>query len=200
MKVLVDIDGVTVDLVKSILTRLNQKFGTDFKHEHIRTWDFFSSKSTYNLLSEEQKQYVREIMCEPQFASNVDLLPAAKKGLEKVKRNGCDITFLTAPWKDSPTWIEDRRAHLTKELGHISTDIVFSWNKEETPGDLLIDDNPAFLRLWLHANHKAHKQGDQVLLFNQPWNQDNNTDNFTVMNDWNDPILLNTIFAHKVLR
>lgn len=198
-KILVDIDGVTVDLVKPILDRVNGQFTTNFKHSDIRTWDFFSSKSTYNLLTEDQKAFVREIMCEPKFASNVELIPGVVEALQNLKDRRCDITFLTAPWKESPTWIDDRRDFIVSKLGHISQDIIFSWNKEETPGDMLIDDNPAFLRLWLHKNYKSHKWYDQVLLFNQPWNEDNNIDNFTVMNGWNDPILHQTL-TRRILR
>lgn len=199
MKILVDVDGVVVDLVAPILDKLNEKFGTNIEHEDIRTWDFFSHKSTYELLSPEQKKYVQELMCEPGMASNVELIPGVKEALETLVKHGCEIVFLTAPWKDSKSWIDDRTKHLNETLGHISKEIIFSWNKEEVDGDLLIDDNPAFLRLWLHKNNKPWKKGHQVLLFKQPWNEDTNIDGFSYMDGWKDAILGNTV-ALRILR
>lgn len=194
MKILVDVDGVVVDLVAPILDKLNEKFGTNFEHEDIRQWDFFSSHSTYDLLRPEHKVFVRELMCKPGMASDVQLLPNVKETLETLVKHGCEIVFLTAPWKDSPTWIEDRTKHLHKELGHISKEIVFSWDKENTPGDLLIDDNPAFIQKW------AQKHLSSIgLVFSQPWNEDS-CDEFKRIKDWKDPKLGHIVAMKRILR
>lgn len=203
MRILVDIDGVTVDIVKKILTRLNAHFGTNFKHEDIVMWGFFGSPQATNpnsFLNEEQQRFIQALMSENGFVRNLELIPHVKEELEKIVNNRCEVTWLTAPWPHSETWIEDRTAMVKEQLGHISTDIVFSWEKEKTPGDLLIDDNPEFLLKWLEKNYKGYRTGHQALLFKQPWNEVKGKElGLPFMDGWKDPILARTI-ACRVFR
>lgn len=203
MKILVDVDGVTTDTVKKILTRLNNHFGTNFKHEDITMWGFFGSPKGTNpdsFLNEEQQIFVQNLMAEPGFVRDLELIPHVEEVLLALSKRRCEIVWLTAPWPHSETWIEDRTAMIHEKLGHISKNIVFSWNKEETPGDLLIDDRPEFLVQWLEKNYKGYKWGHQVLLFKQPWNEITGKElNLPFMDGWKDPILAQTI-ACRVLR
>jgi len=202
MKILIDIDGVTVDFVSKILERLNKQFGTEIKHEHITEWDFFSNKSTFELLTEEQKKFTRDLMCEEGFAGNVELMPHVKETLEALVKNGCEVVWLTAPWNSSKTWVEDRTKHIHETLGHISKNIIFEHNKEEIEGDLLIDDRPENLLKWIEKNYKGHKShAHQVLLFKQPWNEKlGEKHSIPFLNGWKDKKLSHTVLAHRIFR
>lgn len=200
MKILVDMDGVTVNMVDKLLNKLNGHFDTNFKHEDITEWNFFSEGSTFALLTEEQKQFARKLLDEPGFCRDLELIPHVDEILSGLVKSGCSVTWLTAPWKTSKTWIEDRKAMVMEKLAHISTDIVFSWNKEETPGDLLIDDNPEFLLKWINKNFK-NRAHSQVLLFKQPWNANFGEDNkIQFMDGWKDKVLSHAVVAHRIFR
>ena len=163
MKILVDVDGVTCDLVGELLKRLNKRLGTMFKHDHITEWDFFSEDS--EVFTEDEMLNIRDIMKEEGLVNESPLILGAKETLEKLKARGHEIVFLTAPWKHSKTWCFDRIQWIEREFGHISKNIIFAWNKECIPGDILIDDNPEFVMKWLNSNPNS-----QAYLFRQPWN------------------------------
>lgn len=181
MKILVDVDGVTVDMVTKILKAINWEFGTFYRYKDIRDWNFFSEGSNYDLLTNTQKQFTRTLLDTPGFCRELELIPHVNETLSKLVQHGHEVTWLTAPWKSSETWIDDRREMLLEKLAHVSSDIVFSWNKEETPGDILIDDSPEFIKKWLTKN------SGRTLLFRQPWNEDFGVKhNFTFLDSWKD--------------
>lgn len=188
-------------MVSKIIQALNDAFGANFKNDDITEWNFFSEGSTCTILTQEQQNFVRHLLNEPGFCRDLKLMPHAEEVLSQLSKSGCKITWLTAPWKTSPTWIQDRTDMIMEKLSHISTDIIFSWNKEETPGDLLIDDNPEFLLKWLNKNYKAHIHGPQIFLFKQPWNiKFGEEHKLSFLDGWKDKKLAYAVVMHKVLR
>jgi len=182
MKILVDIDGVVCDLVGEVLDRLNKKIGTKFKHDHITEWNFFHENS--QVFTEDELKVVKEIFNQEGLTNEVSLMPGAKEILEELSAKGHEIVWLTAPWKHSKTWCYDRTLWIERNLSHISKNIVFAWNKEDIPGDILIDDNPEFIEKWRKNNTGL------TFLFRQPWNIKVGLENdMKFLNDWNDKIL-----------
>ncbi len=193
-KILVDIDGVSCDLVGEVLDRLNKRLETKFKHDHITEWDFFNPDN--NIFTEDELLNIRDIFKEKDLCFQVNLIDGVKETLEELQKDGHQIIWLTAPWRDSPTWCYDRIRWIDKHLGHISKNIIFAWNKEEIPGDILIDDNPEFLKRWEDKNF-----GKKTLLFRQPWNiKVGKENNFTFLNGWKDETLKHTIFTTRIFR
>ena len=193
MKILVDIDGVSGDLVGEVLDRLNERRDMKFTHEHITEWNFFHPDS--DIFNDEELADVNEIFCQEGLTNEIKLMPGIKETLEKLVKEGHEIVWLTAPWKLSKTWCYDRTVWIERELGHISKNIIFAWNKECIPGDILIDDNPEFLMKW-----KKHNLMGQTILFKQPWNiKVGKEQGLHFMNDWNDVQSLNVAMTCKRL-
>lgn len=198
LKILVDVDGVVCDLVGEVLKRLNNRLGSSFTPEHINKWDFFDKDS--GVFKESELQHIREIFAEEGLTNESPLIKGCKETLEKIAADH-EIVWLTAPWEDSKTWCYDRTKWIKRELGHISKKIIFTWNKEEIVGDLLIDDNPDFIKRWEDNLYNCNGRG---LLFKQPWNIQIGIDNsFVFLDDWEDSMLSflidDQIFLHKKL-
>lgn len=195
VRVLVDVDGVIVDSVKKMLSKVNSRFETKYTHDDIVIWSFFGGPGKVNpdsFMPIEHQLYIHEIMEEPGFAGDMEFIEEAREALSFYKDYGCDIVLLTAPWSKSKTWQEDRTGHLQPHLGHIYSEIIYSWDKENTPGDILLDDNPAFIEKWA-----AKHLGSKGLIFDQPWNR--NHTGFERIKGWKDRRLAEIIVSKRFL-
>src|SRR3990167_2168837 len=184
-KILVDIDGVMCDLVGEVLNRLNKRLGTKFKQDKIKEWNFFAPESV--IFTEEEMRHINEIMKEEGLTNECSLITDAKETLEKLKEQGHEIIWLTAPWKHSKTWCYDRTLWIERELGHISKNTIFAWNKEDIPGDVLIDDNPEFIMKW----QNKHSSKGLAYLFRQPWNvEKGEKEELVFLDGWKDMLFI----------
>ena len=185
LKILVDVDGVSCDLISKVLDKLNDRNHTNYCHDDITTWDFFTSGTT--IFSENDLNVIRDIFCEEGLTKNISVMPGLLNALEKVAADGHEIIWVTAPWKLSKTWVYDRTIWIEKELGHISKKIVFTWNKELVEGDIIIDDNPEFIKKWEAVPMNCNGRG---LLFKAPWNIKVGIDDAMVfLDNWEDSML-----------
>jgi len=150
MRILLDCDGVLADFVGSVLGRLPWVL----KHEHVTCMDIQKSLDlgpTYTaMLNHELRRQG--------FASLIRPLHGSKKFVRELKKRG-EITVVTRPMTDSPTWVWERVGWLYKHFG--LERIEFTDRKDLVPGDVLIDDDPENL---------VRFPGRRILL-DQPWNR-----------------------------
>jgi len=114
---------------------------------------------------------------EPGYATNVATAEGSHALVKSIRGIGLDITILTSPWDDSPTWDWDRRIWLKREFEISKYDVIFSKRKWAVGGLTLIEDNAGHARAW------AEQWGRPSILINQRWNADQYTDRSVIRVD-----------------
>ena len=150
MNILLDCDGILADFVGSVLRLLPG----DLTHEHVTSMDIQKSLA----LGPSNIAMLTRELCGQNFASLIKPLHGSKKFVRELKKRG-EITVVTRPMTNSPTWVWERIGWLYKHFG--LEHIEFTDRKDLVPGDVLIDDDPENLVTF---------PGRRILL-DQPWNR-----------------------------
>lgn len=170
-QIMVDCDGVLADFVGAVMTRVWQEGHAcpklqHFTHLNLRKCDLTSG----------QLMAIREWQLTPGTAAGMKWLPEAKMAISYLKCFG-DVTCLTAPWVESPTWVQDRYDWLQPVFKEEEVIFCNSKYKPFVAGDVLIEDDADTLRRWMYYN----RSGIGILV-NQPWNEKEVCDGFRADN------------------
>lgn len=167
MIILVDLDETLVNLVDKWVYYYNNKYGTAYKREEL---------TEYGSIGDE---LWIEFLRIPGFHSDLPWLdPEAPKVLQKLRKEGHRIVIATAAvaWesaKDKYAWVH---THL-RIPGLIDgmKDLVITRDKSLIRADVLVDDNPAYLKDFR----------GQTIVYDQPWNRTYDGASFRAFN-WKD--------------
>jgi 5'(3')-deoxyribonucleotidase len=112
-------------------------------------WDIFQG------LSAEESALVWREIDRPGFARALVPKAGALDALESLRSDGHEVVAVTSP-HFGPNWMHERAQWLTQVAGFRREQIVFASNKAYVTGDLLVDDNPCYVRAWRAAHPDAH--------------------------------------------
>lgn len=147
-RVLVDVDDVVANFLQLFASALNATGVRKIPNGWQRTkWDLAEE---FNLTKDEEKM-VYDLLTLPGVAMHMHPMPGAIEGVKKVMEVA-DVYFVSAPLKESPTWVYDRQGWLIKHFGE-------EQGKKFAPvhdkfiiyGDYLVDDKPANCEEWQAA-------------------------------------------------
>lgn len=166
-RVLLDVDGVCGDLVSHLLNRLHQKYPglkiPDYE-------EFKEYRLTMNTVDDDTVAAMLDILSLPGFARDMPVIDGAVDGILFLRSCGYEITFVTAPFYDNPTWVFDRYRWLSENFGVTQDEMIFTDAKYLVLGDYLVDDSPFNIRACVEHN-KISCKGIVPLVFDQPWNR-----------------------------
>lgn len=152
----IDCDGVMADLVGRVIERVNAKYGKDFKHEDINTWDVYeplgiSKGEFYSMANEEG------------FCADLNPLPGARAGIDQLRKHA-DVYAVTSPMS-GPYWLYERTTWLIQRMGFQYKNIIQCKEKTLIKVNYLVDDKTSTINAWAEAH-----PGAQAILWNTPWN------------------------------
>ncbi len=152
--ILIDMDNTIVDFD----SRFHEHLIPLVPKEIIDVWD----KSNYwieDSFPPEYHQLIHTILSEKGFFLNMDPIKGALEGLKEMQREGMNVIICTSPHKDSIHCIDEKREWVNQYLGDkFAKEMIFSYDKTEVAGDILVDD-----RTDLISKGKHHPTWTQVL-------------------------------------
>lgn len=132
MRIGVDMDGVLADFDKGWIDRWNQDHGTEFEYKNCDHWDALTSLT--NVSYDEWWEWAQS-KHEDLFL-NLDPLPGAVEGVQRLKKAEHDIVIITA----KPRWAAGHPSAWLIEHDVPYDEIHVTSNKEYVLVDVLIDD------------------------------------------------------------
>lgn len=156
---LLDVDGVFADFLGGVLHHLtlHYKTGEEVTRESITEWAFIEK------LSDRSRDRLDKLLSQYTFWRSLKTIPRSSHYFPTLAQY-FDTYFVTAPWPGCQTWTHARSEWLKHRLGVSPDRIIFTSRKELIRGDILIDDNPAFIRKWKTANPRG-----KAYLFDTPY-------------------------------
>jgi 5'(3')-deoxyribonucleotidase len=157
--VLLDVDGVVADFIRSVENALQYKFSEGDK----KKWNVLSA------LSKEKRNEALTALSGPLFWLNLPLINGAKEGVRYLEDAGHKITWVTSPWPSCEAWGAARTLWLNEHfnVSGKGQEIKILSDKSGVGGDALIDDKPANILAWAGAHPSGH-----ALLYDSPNNQE----------------------------
>ena len=167
LTILVDMDGIIVDLLTPWLTRINNCCGQILTKDDITTWH----------MPEVKCPHVFKFLDESLFL-NAPAIPYAIQTL-KTWADTHDVLLLTAPAPD-PKTASAKLVWVQNHLGWGRERVILTSRKELVFGDVLIDDKPSTLleykRAWPNALlmtidyvYTRDAQADVIAPFETAW-------------------------------
>lgn len=141
--ILIDMDGVVVDLMGELATR------TTLYHP-ICKWNFFGCcmpLSAAHILNTDTTVF-----------KNAPAIPGAIEGVKQLS-DRYNVRFVSTPWEANPDSASAKIRWLTNH-GFDHHQIILAWDKTKIQGDLLIDDKPGLTGPW------------PIMQYPQSWNVD----------------------------
>jgi 5'(3')-deoxyribonucleotidase len=158
MIILLDLDGVIIDLVKGVC----EWFNVPHEPEKVTHWDAFPEIT--NTTSEEFWSSIKM----PNFWEGLEFYPDAKNFISELQKHG-KVVLCTSPAYGCAGY---KQNWIQKNLPEFfySGDYIITPNKENCAhqNTLLIDDSDNNCKKFRHA-------GGHTLLYPQPWNDDRKT-------------------------
>ena len=154
MRILIDMDGV----VANTMGRLDQlHFDAAIGIENITEWDISKFYP--------EKRGVFNFFNLPDIFSKATPIDGAIIAINKLMNIGHEVIFVTAVPTESMNGYYQKIHWIYRYFGFAEKNFVATHRKEYIDGDILIDDKPENIVLWLDA----HPEG-RAILFPQPWN------------------------------
>lgn len=166
--ILVDCDGVLADFVGAVLDGYNHHAGTRWTDADVHRFEIAESIGV--------AKDVLYAQVTASFCLGIHPIDGAREAVERM-REVADVVCVTATWDRVPSWDDERREWLAREMGFCKDDVIFAKGarKPLVRGDLFFDD------LWATvANWRAANRGGKGVLVRQPWNEADVTDDYVV--------------------
>jgi 5'(3')-deoxyribonucleotidase len=161
MRIFLDMDETLVNLVDPWLAILNEEAETNFSREDTTCYSVEKSFGDYLTMDEIFRPFDT-----PGFWSGLQPFPGAIEFVQRLLDNAFDVYIATIPARGSVChhekeyWVEQYLPQIGRER------LIFCHHKNLLRGDALFDDNPKYL-----SSFKGKR-----LLFDKPWNQDDQLD------------------------
>lgn len=157
MRILLDMDGVTVDIYPVWLELINRYYHEGLKVSDLIEWDF--AKFCKNATPDQ----VYGFLSEPGFFRHLPPMPGAMMAVRNLIAAGHEIVFVTACTHGHT----DKRAWIKRHFPTFPMrNIIFAERKELVRGDILIDDNQDNLKAW-----GAENPDGAAICYGQPHNR-----------------------------
>lgn len=163
--ILIDMDGTIANVHTQWLEDINSKYGTNYNIDHFTTWDIHIALN----LPEDVYRFIDR----QHFFSRATPIDGSQQVLEKIFHH--KNAYIVSAASYSNYAVKEKIYWLNKHYPFISKDrIIFAKDKSAIRGDLLIDD----------AIHNVADFHSKSFLFNQPWNQQYESDKVTRVHSW----------------
>ena len=142
---LIDLDGIVVDMIPPWLKRYNARTGENVQLSDVVEYDM-------GLVCKNQR-VLYDILNEKGFFYNMEAMPGAVACLQTLANDGYDVVILTQPPENAGSAISDKQRWIKDRFPSFNLkNMIFCSRKELIAGDLLFDDRPAHLEHWSAAN------------------------------------------------
>lgn len=124
-------------------------------------------QTSFNLTAgrtDDEVRIIHQVLAQPGFYAQLVEIPGAKTALERIRKAGHDVRFVTSPWVDNPTCASDKIDWVRRHYGDSwAQRVIITTDKTLVYGDVLVDDKPEVTGsvepFWEHV------------LFDQPYNR-----------------------------
>ncbi len=154
MRILIDIDAVLANLAQEVSKHVEMMYGVQLEPALIDCWDYKVDGISLN-------QEIRRLQKVPGFLLSLSPTPGAVHGLRELVKNH-RVSLATG----RPKFTSHETAQWVHETFGLCLPISFGRASKGCDADVLIDDNPDYIREFLMCNPKG-----RGILFNMTWNQ-----------------------------
>ena len=167
MRIVVDMDEVMAQFVAKILRRWNALSGKNFTRDDITSWRMEEVLGA-DRLGRTAEGLIDEWLAEDGFFEDLDPVPGAVEGVNKLRAHGYDVVFATSIPEVAVHSYTGKRRWLRKHFPDMSMkDMVAISRKGLIDGDVLIDDGPHNIIEWM-----TPMRHDRIaIVFDAPWNR-----------------------------
>ena len=158
--ILIDVDDVCFGFGLPILNAINPNITIEDVRA-LNHWDVFK------LFNEEELERCLKLLKEYDFWENQPVYDHSIRAIEKIRKLGGEVIFITSPWEDCDKWGSIRGSLLKKHFGVDRENVIITLRKELVYGDMLIDDKLETVLKW---KEKWGHLGKQAVLFETPQN------------------------------
>jgi 5'-nucleotidase len=139
MRLLLDLDGVLVEMLPSLLERYNQDYQDNVSIDQLDSWGL------HRHVRPECGKKIYRYLLESGFYRNLPPVQGGPETVRQLHEEGYEIYVVTAAPLLSPTAIWDKQEWIRHYLPFLmegSPRVVFTHHKYLIQGDLLLDDSP----------------------------------------------------------
>ncbi len=168
MKILIDMDGIIVDLMTPWLEVYNREWGDSLQRWQVTDW------ALHRFVKPECGLKVYDFIKRLGFYDHLPAHLGAIEAVTKLHESGHDIKFATAsPCADAArgkiVWIEREFEH----LGFGIRDVISIYDKVWLEADVLIDDKTETIKAWSQkATTQTSYPRPRIMAISHPHNQD----------------------------
>lgn len=178
MRVLIDMDGIVVNLLEVWLATYNREWDDTLTVDSIRTWD------THDFVKEECGRRIYEILERPGLFEGLPPMRGAIEGVrEMASLPGVEVKLATAA--ASPDAAREKIRWVRRwfyRLGWDRRDVFIGHAKHWLEADVLIDDSPNNLARWL-----KHRPDAEAMTIAYPYNEGFRGRLYTFADAYDDP-------------
>lgn len=156
MRILVDMDGILVDLLTKWLRVYNEENDCLLRHEDIKTFDVHRYVAI-------KPSAMYDIIKRPGFFDDLEPHDGAIDALHQLKSMGHDVIICSSP--AGPDSARAKYEWVERHLGWNRRRVVLQHDKWNQAGDLIIDDKPSTLE-------EFGRQGRYTITIDHPYNRD----------------------------
>lgn len=153
----VDVDGVVADLISVWLSRYNKDYNDNLKSFDITDWGVDA------FVKPEAKQKIFSYIEDSSIYDDVHPIQFSYEGIETLRNYGFRVVFITTPSPNTYGRKLEWLIHYAFLDNKFSKDYIETRDKSLVYGDIMIDD--------YYKNLEGFS--GKKLLFNQPWNYNN---------------------------
>lgn len=159
LTVLIDLDGIVVDLLSEWLKAYNAEYGDSLTKDDVKSWDMHEN------VKKECGFKIYNFIDIDECYTDLPPLPGAVEGIRAIREMGHDPVIVSASSKN-PLSAARKIAWCAKYLKMKRKDVIISSRKELVAGDILIDDSPVNI-----AAYKTRWPRTPVATIAYPYNE-----------------------------
>jgi len=164
LRILVDMDEITVNLMSDWLRIYNQEWNDNLTHDKILDWD------VHQFVKPECGKKIYQILKRPGLFDYLPPMPGAVDSITELVKAGHDVRFATAPPSSDAArgkieWVLRNFGHLDFKIDHVMQLHDKAWIN----ADVLVDDKPDTIKKW-HMLDRGFGNDPVVMAIAHPWN------------------------------
>jgi 5'(3')-deoxyribonucleotidase len=164
---LVDMDGVAVDLMTHVLKVYNAGYDDSLTLKDLAkvNGSLYEEKDAfYKLFKPEARPFMERIFHKRNIFFESLPMEGFVKAISEIRGKGVRVIFVSCPPPDAPYAAMEKWQWLKVHLPWIGTgDYIFTDSKHMIKGDILVDDSARYI--------DQCRDVMDVVVFDQPWNQ-----------------------------
>lgn len=189
MRIIVDQDEVLAQFVAKILKRWNALSGKEFSRDDIVSWrmEEVLGKDT---LGRSAEGLIDEWLAEPGFFEDLEPLPGAVEGFNKLRRMGHDVIVATSVPEVATHAYDGKRRWMRRLFPDWSMkNFIACSRKGLLDGHIIIDDGAHNISDWAQIKREG------AIIFDAPWNSNVfHPDPEDSWREWNNGMLIRRAF------